>query len=98
MLEFSSSVTMSCNVSSGTSLSYRWMNDSSEITASSDRVQVGNGGTTLTVHNVSWYDKGPYRCRAFNPISSEDSALLTLHPICKCLTHLPYLLHAGTCM
>ncbi|CAL8247465.1 unnamed protein product [Lota lota] len=80
LLEFSSSVSMSCNVSTGTSLSYLWMNGSSEITVSSVGVQISDGNTTLTVLNVTRYDRGPYQCRVFNPVSSETSDPLTLHP------------------
>ena len=94
LLEFNSSVRISCHVSTGTSLSYLWMNGSSEIPVLSDRVQVGDGGTTLTILNVTRYDRGPYTCNVANLISTQKSAPLTLHPICKYLTLLPDLLHS----
>ncbi|CAL8340446.1 unnamed protein product [Gadus morhua 'NCC'] len=81
LMEFISSVRISCHVSTGTYLSYLWMNGSSEITVSSDRVQVGDGGTSLTILNVTRYDRGPYTCNVANLISTQESAPLTLHPI-----------------
>uniref|UniRef100_A0A8C5FRL6 Ig-like domain-containing protein n=2 Tax=Gadus morhua TaxID=8049 RepID=A0A8C5FRL6_GADMO len=78
LLEFNSSVRISCHVSTGTSLSYLWMNGSSEITVSSDRVQVGDGGTSLTILNVTRYDRGPYTCNVSNPVSNDVGRPLTL--------------------
>ncbi|XP_041650193.1 carcinoembryonic antigen-related cell adhesion molecule 1 [Cheilinus undulatus] len=79
LMELNSSAVITCSVSSGSSLSYTWMNGSSEVTAS-DRVQLTEGNTTLTITNVTRYDQGPFRCYVSNLVSNgtSDSVKFTI--------------------
>ncbi|XP_038850731.1 carcinoembryonic antigen-related cell adhesion molecule 5-like isoform X1 [Salvelinus namaycush] len=78
LMELNDTAIFSCSVSSGSfPFSYRWLNGSSEVTARY-RIQLGDGGRTLTIANVTRYDQGPYRCIVSNPVSSKPSQNLTL--------------------
>lgn len=82
LMEFHSSAVITCSVTSGSSLSFFWMNGSYEVTAG-DRVQLTDGNSTLTIVSVTRYDLGPFRCRVLNPVSNGASDPVNFTISCK---------------
>ncbi|XP_042160882.1 hemicentin-1 isoform X2 [Oncorhynchus tshawytscha] len=78
LVELNDTAMFTCSISSGTSLSYRWLNGSSEVTAS-DRVRLGGGNSTLTIVSVTRHDEGPFRCEVINGISNGTSQPIGLN-------------------
>ncbi|KAM8869647.1 cell adhesion molecule CEACAM1-like isoform 2-T2 [Spinachia spinachia] len=69
------SVRLSCS-SRGSSLSFLWLNGSSEL-AAGDRVQLTDGDANVTI-NVTRYDMETFGCRVFNPVSEATSGQIKL--------------------
>ncbi|XP_077383206.1 cell adhesion molecule CEACAM5-like [Festucalex cinctus] len=76
LVEFNSTARLSCS-SSGSSITFRWLNTSNEISAG-DRVQFSDEGATLTVAPVTRYDQRAFGCRVANAVSegTSDSVVL----------------------
>nr|XP_057909090.1 carcinoembryonic antigen-related cell adhesion molecule 5-like [Doryrhamphus excisus] len=68
LVEFNDTAVLTCAVSTGTSLSFTWLNDTSELTADGN-VQISEDGSQLTIAEVTRYDQGPFKCNVFNGIS-----------------------------
>lgn len=83
LVEFNSSVTLSC-ASSESPTSFLWYNGSSEVTAN-DRVQFTDGGSNLTIINVTQFDQGLFRCLVSNLLSNGTSDPLKLSISCELL-------------
>uniref|UniRef100_A0A674NI58 Ig-like domain-containing protein n=1 Tax=Takifugu rubripes TaxID=31033 RepID=A0A674NI58_TAKRU len=76
LVELNDSAVFTCSASSGTSVSYAWLNGSSVITGS-ESAQLSDGGAKLTIV-VTRYDQGPFSCNMSNGISHEVSSLVYL--------------------
>ncbi|XP_055019414.1 uncharacterized protein LOC129411739 [Boleophthalmus pectinirostris] len=73
LVEFNSSVTLSCSADGINLTTFLWFNGTSEVTLS-DRVHLTDGGATLTIATVWRYDHGPFTCKVSDPFSSSTSA------------------------
>ncbi|XP_046896168.1 carcinoembryonic antigen-related cell adhesion molecule 5-like [Hypomesus transpacificus] len=69
LVELNDTAVFTCSVTTGSSLSYLWLNGSSEVNAS--LVRLTNGGSTLSIPMVTRYDTGPFRCNVSNGISHD---------------------------
>ncbi|XP_062321574.1 carcinoembryonic antigen-related cell adhesion molecule 1 isoform X2 [Osmerus eperlanus] len=69
LVELNDTAVFTCSVTTGSSLSYLWLNGSSEVNAS--LVRLTNGGSTLSIATVTRYDTGPFRCNVSNGISHD---------------------------
>ncbi|MCI4374679.1 hypothetical protein PGIGA_G00009230 [Pangasianodon gigas] len=76
LVEFNSTVSLVCSAS-GSTLSFIWLNGSSEVTAG-ERVQLTDSNSSLTITSVIRGDTGPYQCEASNIISKAMSPPLSL--------------------
>lgn len=83
LVEFTSSVNLSCS-SSGSPVSFVWLNGSSEVTAG-DRVEITDGGTSMRIVSVTQYDQGPFQCYVSNPVSNDTS-----HPVWFSISYGPH--------
>lgn len=72
LVEFNDTAVLMCSVLNGSSLSYVWLKGNSVVTAGG-RVQLSDGGATLTIVGVTRYDDGPFRCNVSNGVSHEIS-------------------------
>ncbi|XP_047216035.1 carcinoembryonic antigen-related cell adhesion molecule 5-like isoform X2 [Girardinichthys multiradiatus] len=78
LVEFIDTAVLMCSVSTGTSLSYKWLAGNSTI-SSGPRMQLSNGGATISIVGVTHYDQGPYRCNVSNGVGYDVSPPLTLN-------------------
>ena len=82
MVELNDTAVFTCSVATGSSLSYLWLNGSSEVNAS--LVLLTNGGSTLSIPTVTRYDTGPFRCNVSNGISHNMARQsISLNISCK---------------
>ncbi|KAG7276202.1 hypothetical protein CRUP_004793 [Coryphaenoides rupestris] len=77
-VEFRDSAAFACSAG-GSTLAFLWTNGSLAVTGGSEvQVHSDTGGSTLTILNVTRYDRGPLTCNVSNAVSSDASPPLNL--------------------
>uniref|UniRef100_A0A8C4TH01 Ig-like domain-containing protein n=1 Tax=Erpetoichthys calabaricus TaxID=27687 RepID=A0A8C4TH01_ERPCA len=70
-VEFNDTVTLTCSAS-GSDVSYRWFNGSSEV-SNTQRIHLSADNRTLTISGVLRSDDGPFYCYVYNHVSNNIS-------------------------
>ncbi|XP_039627306.1 carcinoembryonic antigen-related cell adhesion molecule 1-like [Polypterus senegalus] len=70
-VEFNDTVTFTCTAS-GSDVSYRWFNGSSEF-SDTQRIHLSADNRTLTISGVLRSDDGPFYCYVYNHVSNGTS-------------------------
>uniref|UniRef100_A0A3B3VEC1 Ig-like domain-containing protein n=1 Tax=Poecilia latipinna TaxID=48699 RepID=A0A3B3VEC1_9TELE len=78
LVEFNDTAVFVCSVSTGTSLSYKWLARNSEISTGAG-VLLSNGGANLSIAGLTRYDEGPYRCNVSNGLGYNVSSPIHLN-------------------
>ncbi|XP_007553781.1 carcinoembryonic antigen-related cell adhesion molecule 1 [Poecilia formosa] len=78
LVEFNNTAVFVCSVSTGTSLSYKWLASDSEISTGAG-VQLSNGGANLSIVGLTRSDEGPYMCNVSNGLGYEVSPPVSLN-------------------
>ncbi|XP_019751582.1 carcinoembryonic antigen-related cell adhesion molecule 5-like [Hippocampus comes] len=82
LVEFNDTVTLTCAVVTGTSLSFQWLNDTAEVTPGG-YVHFNDDGSSLTLAKVMRYDEGPFKCNVTNGISQGISSSAQFNISCE---------------
>uniref|UniRef100_A0A3Q3AD05 Hemicentin-1-like n=2 Tax=Kryptolebias marmoratus TaxID=37003 RepID=A0A3Q3AD05_KRYMA len=78
LVEFNDTAVLTCSVSNGSSLSYKWLDKNSTI-VNGGNMQLSNQNKTLSIAMVTRYNQGPYRCNVSNGLGYEVSPPLNLN-------------------
>ncbi|KAJ8334387.1 hypothetical protein SKAU_G00400260 [Synaphobranchus kaupii] len=77
LVEFNDTVSLTCTAA-GTEPTYKWLSGATAV-ESSDRMQLSEDQTVLTISGILRSDEGPFICSVSNPLSDDASAPLTLN-------------------